>query len=438
MSEPQISSDMAVMKPHDMDTAKSLDACPPLDVRSFGLTDAGKVRDTNEDQFLIAVLLKALQVERTSLPQPKLQHSSDRSYIFVVADGIGGHVGGERASALAIDSVESFILETFKWFAQCKGKERDQVLADFQSALGHANARVLAEAAEFPELRGMGTTLTLAYSLNDELFVAHVGDSRCYLCRHGLLYRLTCDHTLVEDMVRQGALPAEEAAQHRLRHVITNAVGANSPEVTVEVHKVHLEVGDRVLLCSDGLTEMLPDEKINQILQTEAEPEQACRRLVTYANEAGGKDNITVVVAHFRAAKQPEETAQNADGRTANQAQSVLARTDMACKVPTPQGVDSTRDQETASDLQTPADPAKGAGLRTSGYAESLRADDRADLGPAQMVERKLRALLRHGSVPVSSLRTDDVRPVRQRVTDANWPPAVTDDPVFQEQRRKK
>jgi protein phosphatase len=282
-----------------------------LTVRSFGLTDPGKVRAANEDQFLIAVLLKALQVERTSLPQPQVQHSSDRSHLFVVADGMGGHAGGQKASALAIDSVESFILETCKWFAQCKGKDQDQVLADFQSALGHANARILAEAAERPELHGMGTTLTLAYSLNNDLFVAHVGDSRCYLCRHGVLYRLTRDHTLVEELVRRGGLPAEQAAQHRLRHVITNAVGGDSADVTVEVHKVHLEGGDRVLLCSDGLTEMVPEEQLNQILQAEAEPEQACRELVACANQAGGKDNITVVVAHFRPANRPQEASRN-------------------------------------------------------------------------------------------------------------------------------
>ena len=311
MSEPQISSVVAVVNPHDMDTVKPSVGPASLSVRSFGLTDAGKVRDSNEDQFLIAVLLKALQVEQTSLPQAKVQHSSDRSYLFVVADDMGGHAGGEQASALAIDSVETFILGTFKWFAQFKGPEQDQVLADFQSALGQANARVRAEAAERPELHGMGTTLTLAYSLNDVLFVAHVGDSRCYLCRHGILYRLTRDHTLVEDMVRRGALAAEEAAQHRWRHVITNAVGGDSAEVKVEVHKVHLEVGDQVLLCSDGLTEMLPEEEINQVLHTEAEPEQACRRLVTRANEAGGRDNITAVVAHFHAATQPEMRAQS-------------------------------------------------------------------------------------------------------------------------------
>ena len=311
MSTPQISSNVAVVRPGDMDTVTLPTACPPLAVRSFGLTDPGKVRTTNEDQFLIATLLKALQVEWTSLPQPNVQHSGDRSHLFVVADGMGGHAAGEKASALAIDSVESFILETFQWFAQCKGKEQDQVLTDFQRALGHANARVLAEAAGRPELHGMGTTLTLAYSLNNELFVAHVGDSRCYLCRHRILYRLTHDHTLVEEMVRRGALPSEEAAKHRWRHVITNAVGADSAAVKVEVHKVRLEGGDRVLLCSDGLTEMVPETEIRQILETEAEPEQACRRLVTCANEAGGKDNVTVVVAHFCAASHPEATAGN-------------------------------------------------------------------------------------------------------------------------------
>jgi len=217
---------------------------------------------------------------------------------------MGGHAGGEQASALALGSVESFILETFKWFAQCKGQgqEQDQVLSDFQSALGHANSRVLAEAAEHPEWHGMGTTLTLAYSLNNRLFLAHAGDSRCYLLRNSLLYRLTSDHTLVEDMVRQGVLKAEEAITHQWRHVITNAIGADSPKVKVEVHNLCLEAGDVVLLCSDGLTGMLSEQAIAQILQAEAEPEQACRRLVARANEAGGEDNITAVVAHFQQA----------------------------------------------------------------------------------------------------------------------------------------
>ncbi len=304
MTELRMTTTSEVIPAHEAATARKEGTPSPLAVRHFGLTDRGQVRPTNEDQFLIATLLKALQVERTSLPQSKLQRSSDRSYLFVVADGMGGHSGGEQASSLAVDSVETFILEAFKWFAQCHGPEQDQVLADFQKALGHANARVLAEAAQHPELHGMGTTLTLAYSLNDVLFVAHVGDSRCYLRRGGALYRLTRDHTLVEELVRRGALSAQEAAQHHWRHVVTNAVGGDSVQVQVEVHRLQLKADDTVLLCSDGLTEMVAEAEINQVLQTEDDPEQACRQLLNRANQAGGKDNITVIVAQFVAAQQ--------------------------------------------------------------------------------------------------------------------------------------
>jgi PPM family protein phosphatase len=283
----------------DIETVVLPECRPALSVQSFGLTDCGKVRLNNEDQFLITVLLKTLQVQQSSLPQAMIQHSHDRSHLFIVADGMGGHTGGEQASALAISSVEDFVLGTFKWFAQCKGPDEDRVLVDFQNALSQANSRVLAEADERPELRGMGTTLTLAYSLNDVLFVAHVGDSRAYLCRNSILYRLTHDHSVVEEMIRRGELTVQQAAQHAWRHVITNAVGCDSPEIKVEVHKLFLESGDRLLLCSDGLTGMLTDAVIRDSLLAEGDPEQACRRLVALANEAGGVDNITTIVAHF-------------------------------------------------------------------------------------------------------------------------------------------
>lgn len=270
-------------------------------VRSFGLTDAGKARKSNEDNFLIAHLVKALQVEQTSLPQAKLQQSGRQGHLFIVADGMGGHAAGEQASALAIDSVETFVLDTLKWFARGKDACHDQVLREFQDAVMLVNARVLSEAAERPELHGMGTTLTLAYNLGDELFIAHVGDSRCYLFRNGKLARLTRDHTLVEELVRAGALAPENVATHRLRHVVTNSVGGHSPEIKVEVHKVRLEADDRVLLCSDGLTEMISDEEIGQVLDGGHDPEPTCRQLVQAANDAGGRDNVTVVVAHFGA-----------------------------------------------------------------------------------------------------------------------------------------
>jgi PPM family protein phosphatase len=299
MAELAVHSEVAVVEPRQVATMNHPDVAPPLHLNSYGLTDRGRVRASNEDQFLIASLVKALRVHSTSLPQPRLQHSRDQSYLFVVADGMGGHAGGEQASALAIDSVESFVLETFKWFAQVRGQDPNEVLTDFQSALAQANSRVLAEAREHPEWHGMGTTLTMAYSLNDKLYVAHVGDSRCYLYRNGILHRVTSDHTLVEDMVRVGALPAEDASTHRWRHVITNVVGGDSTEIKVELHRIHIEAGDTVLLCSDGLTEMLSEHAISDVLGAEGDPKEVCNELVTRANEAGGKDNITVILAKY-------------------------------------------------------------------------------------------------------------------------------------------
>lgn len=292
----------ATLSPRLADTAPHPGPAPALSVRSFGLTDRGKLRPTNQDQFLIARLIKALQVQGTSLPQPKVQQSSDQSHLFVVADGIGGGSGGEEASALAVGSVESFVVHTFKWFGEGHGHDHESILAAFQGAVTHANERVLAEADQRPDLHDMGTTLTLAYSLNRTLFVAHVGDSRCYLFRQGALHRVTSDHTLAEELVRRGHLRPEEAARHHWRHVITNAVGGASPEVRVEVHQLYLEEGDGVLLCSDGLTGMVAEPEIAAALRDEPDPERVCRRLVERANEAGGRDNVTVIVARYDAA----------------------------------------------------------------------------------------------------------------------------------------
>jgi PPM family protein phosphatase len=302
MSEPTIQSDVAVIDADQIATMEPAPDAPGLLVRSFGLTHPGRVRSKNEDQFLIAILAKALKVQHTSLAQPAVQYSSQRGHLFVVADGMGGHQGGERASALVLDSLESFVLNTLKWFFHLKGSEADQVLLEFQQALGKADAALFAEAARHPELRGMGTTLTMAYSLNSDLFVAHIGDSRCYLQRDNAIYQLTRDHTMVNELVRRGVIPPEDAAGHRLRHVITNSVGGFEPGVQVEIDKVHLEPDDILLLCSDGLTEMVSDDEITAILEEESDPRRACERLVVTANEHGGKDNVTAIVARYEAA----------------------------------------------------------------------------------------------------------------------------------------
>jgi len=272
---------------------------PIRKIRSHGQTDQGRLRKSNEDQFLVARLTQALQVPQTSVPREEVQCGNPHGHLFVVADGVGGNTAGEHASALAVNTVANFVRDTLNGCNQAGEGEGERVLLEFQRALKHADACIFHEVGQRPELRGMATTLTLAYCLCNDLFIAHAGDSRCYLMRKNLLYRLTRDHTLVAEMVRRGFLDPEEAAKHNLRHVVTNVVGGSDPGVQVEVHKMPLEVGDRLLLCSDGLTEMVPEAEILNILHAEADPEAACQRLIARANERGGKDNITVVVAHF-------------------------------------------------------------------------------------------------------------------------------------------
>ena len=270
-----------------------------LTVKAFGVTDKGRVRPSNEDQFLSAELTKAMRIWQTSLPEPKAQFGEERGHLFLVADGMGGHRAGERASALAVVAIEQFTLNTFKWFFDANGPEVQRVLTQFQTALRQADARILEEATEHPELRGMGTTVTMAFQLDAQLCVVHVGDSRAYLYGDGELYQLTHDDTLMAEMVSRGELQPEQVAQHRLRHVITNVVGGTEAVVNVEAHALAVRPGDRLLLCSDGLTEMVTDAAIAAILGAEPDPEAACTKLVAQANDAGGRDNITVLIARF-------------------------------------------------------------------------------------------------------------------------------------------
>ena len=273
-----------------------------LAVTAFGMTDPGKVRTSNEDQFLIAELSKRMQVWQTSLPEPKLQVGEDRAHLFLVADGMGGHSAGERASTIAVAAIEQFTLNTFRWFFASDSPGAQKVLAQFQSALSLADAQIVEEAAENPELHGMGTTLTMAFQLGAQLCIVHVGDSRAYMYRDGQLHQLTQDHTLVAEMVRSGAIQQEQVANHHLRHVITNVVGGPNPGVKVEARAFQVQAGDLLLLCSDGLTEMVTNEMIIATLDQDTAPEASARALVAQANDNGGRDNITVVIVRFDAA----------------------------------------------------------------------------------------------------------------------------------------
>jgi serine/threonine protein phosphatase PrpC len=274
-----------------LDLTAPQNAWPPPSVLSFGRTDLGLVRTSNQDHFLIAELARTMWVHQTSLPQPHTQYGNRRGHLFLIADGMGGHKGGEIASALTVTTVENFMLNVFR------------KAEDFQTALKEAHARIMDEAASHPEVSGMGTTLTMAVSNNWKLFVVHAGDSRCYLFRSKTLKQITTDHTIVGEMIQRGVLKPEDAAHHMYRHVVTNAVGGSQRIVRVEVQEIDLQPEDVVLLCTDGLTDMLSDARIAAILESEPDSHIACDRLVNEALKEGGRDNISAIVAHFDAAE---------------------------------------------------------------------------------------------------------------------------------------
>jgi len=269
---------------------------PGLTLVARGLTDQGKTRATNEDQFAIADVRRILHVQESSIPQPESLLGNALGHLLVVADGIGGHRGGDVASTMAVMGIENILLNTIAWLCQPHG---EGTLRELNQALRTTDRWVEQAAGRRPEFHGMGTTLTMAYVNDRTLFVAHAGDSRCYLWRQGRLELLTRDHTLVAELVNAGSITPEQAAHHEMRNVVLNSVGGGNNEVKPEVHKHTIEPDDVLLLCTDGLTGMVPDADIAAILAPGGPPEQTCRLLVDEANNRGGKDNITVVVGRF-------------------------------------------------------------------------------------------------------------------------------------------
>ena len=217
----------------------------------------------------------------------------------MIADGIGGGNAGEVASGLSVATIQDFLLNTLKRFSNLQAGEEQGALRALQDALCQADTRIFEETASHPEWQGMGTTLTMAFAVNWRLFVAHAGDSRCYLFSSGTLQQLTQDHTITADLTRRGMMSVEKAADHPWRHVVTNILGGSEPGVQVELDTLDLHPDDVLLLCSDGLTEMVPEDQIAAVLQQENDPQRACERLIAEANRLGGKDNVTAIVARI-------------------------------------------------------------------------------------------------------------------------------------------
>ena len=250
-----------------------------MKITSFGGSDAGKKRTNNEDVYLL----------------------NDDLGLYAVADGVGGSEGGEVASRMAVETLASSMRDLLgeKDRTPPAGLVRaaDPALSALQLAFFLSN-RVIREArAQTPALAGMGTTLTTLLLKDKHAFLAHIGDSRAYLLRSGEFKQLTIDHSLVGEQVHQGVLTREQARTSSYRHVITRALGIDE-EVRINLAKHPLHRGDRFLLCTDGLTEMVEDEEIAGMLSS-LPPREAVQKLLVAANDRGGVDNITVVVVEL-------------------------------------------------------------------------------------------------------------------------------------------
>lgn len=261
-------------------------------VRVFGRTDIGRMREHNEDSFLVA----DLTTMNAALDPSLCTHvSGERGTLFMVADGMGGAAAGEIASAMAVDVV---LEEVRKRWASVDARDPMSFAASLRLATETANLRIHQFATDHPEHRGMGTTATVAGLLGDTLYLTQVGDSRAYLIRGGEARQITKDQSLMQRLIEAGEITAEEAEQSDRRNIILQALG---PEARIAIDLTHQRIrrGDTLILCSDGLSGQVKPEEIARIAAEEQDVMTICRRLIDRANETGGPDNITVVAARF-------------------------------------------------------------------------------------------------------------------------------------------
>jgi len=251
-----------------------------LTISSAGKTDIGLKRKKNEDRFLI-------------IDNAQSGYGIDcLGKMFAVADGMGGHLGGEAASRMACE----ILPEHYHKNIPENQVSSESLIARLEHTIQTAGKRIASASFENRELSGMGTTLSVLLLHEENALIAHVGDSRIYRLRSNELKQLTADHTQVQEMVNLGQMTPEEAAYSPLRHILTQAVGMARGPVAVELRIEPIQKNDVFLLCSDGLHDMVYDDTIKEILLKAASPQVACETLIAEALKQGGKDNITVVV----------------------------------------------------------------------------------------------------------------------------------------------
>lgn len=238
-------------------------------MRGFAKTDVGKAREMNQDYYYI------------SSPQDKLQ-------IYILADGMGGYNGGEVASKLATESVKEYIYNNFTKIEPVK----ENILKLIKNAMEYANLVVYEKSKNNENLQGMGTTLDVCFIYNNKIYIGHVGDSRIYLIREDIIRKLTKDHSYVQQLVEDGKITRQEAQNHPKKNMLLKALGCTA-YVEPDIRARNLEKRDVLLMCSDGLTNMVQEEQIYSLVKEDAQT--APEKLVNLANQSGGYDNITVI-----------------------------------------------------------------------------------------------------------------------------------------------
>ncbi|WP_165250646.1 PP2C family protein-serine/threonine phosphatase [Paludisphaera soli] len=260
----------------------------------------GKVRSRNEDHYMVAKASRRIDVLLNNLPAGELPDEiGEDAYSMVVADGMGGMNAGDVASMLAISTGVRLADKSVKWGFKINEREARDLLNRMSLYFQEIDLRLTHKSDADRRLFGMGTTLTLAYSVGAHLFLIHVGDSRAYLFRRGELIQLTHDHTVAQALADAGQIKPDEVRTHARRNTLTNYLGGHRGKIRADVRWSRLEDGDRLLVCSDGLTDMVDDAGVAAILARGETSQQAVDLLLEKALDAGGKDNVTLIVAGY-------------------------------------------------------------------------------------------------------------------------------------------
>lgn len=279
-------------------SAEPRPALAEIDV--FGVTDPGRVRRENQDQFLIASLHKLLRVHQSSIPPDDLTPlvTESRGFVFVVADGVAGRPDGAQASGTVIRAIAHYVTHLTDLYRRLDPEREAEFLGELERAVLKTHDILLEEGRREYGGKGGATTLTMVFALWPRAYLVHLGDSTCFRLRDGDLQRLTRDQTVAEDLVRAGALRPSEGRRSPLSNVLASALGG--PEATPQTLASDARRDDILLLCTDGLTKHVTEEEIEDRLRTLQSSEQVCRDLVRLANERGGTDNVTVLVGRVR------------------------------------------------------------------------------------------------------------------------------------------